>query len=366
MKKITFDESGNTGANLLDKDQPVFVLASVEDVKEIRNIVPENNQELKFSRMRRSAKGRQHILKILNHEELTTDRIILSGFHKRFMIITKIVDLLYEPLAYINGVDLYERGANIALSNLLYYNLPLCIGQDLFEQILNIFVDLVRNYNNGSLDKFYSIINEAYSVTDEECLKPELGTLLNTRSIAEKHGAQFYSNSLDPAIPGFVNHASKWTGLFQEPFEIIHDASKPLENEQLILEAMMSITEESELMGYDRRKMNFPISATGINFVDSTNVKSVQIVDIIASSAGYVLKMSLKEKNSTFVSELLETNVLSSQMLPVWPMPKVTPEELGTNQSSPKKDINEYVGKYIKKRLGNIPPIGKRKNMDNN
>ncbi len=53
---IAFDESGNTGSDLLDKEQPVFVLASVKltagQAKELKSIFKTNSSELKFNRLK--------------------------------------------------------------------------------------------------------------------------------------------------------------------------------------------------------------------------------------------------------------------------------------------------------------------------
>ena len=63
---VAFDESGNSGANLLDSEQPVFVLASVHiSDDEAANLIDTKSDEVKFSKLRRSATGKRKILKIL-------------------------------------------------------------------------------------------------------------------------------------------------------------------------------------------------------------------------------------------------------------------------------------------------------------
>lgn len=108
---IAFDESGNSGGNLLDSEQPVFVLASVHLADDAaKEVVGRDAKELKFARLRRSAQGRKRILDILNSPALGAERVLVSGIHKHFMIITKMVDLLVEPLMHTTGFDLYNRG----------------------------------------------------------------------------------------------------------------------------------------------------------------------------------------------------------------------------------------------------------------
>ena len=137
---VAFDESGNSGANLLDSEQPVFVLSSVHFTDdEAGNLIETNSDEMKFSKLKRSSKGKRKIINILNSELLNDDIVLVSAVHKRFMVITKMVDLLIEPMLYKSGFDLYERGANIAMANMLYFCMPAFIGSEAFEAIQTAF-----------------------------------------------------------------------------------------------------------------------------------------------------------------------------------------------------------------------------------
>lgn len=62
IQTIYFDESGNTGSNLIDLDQPVFTLASCTFSKEISEqllklIDSKSTQEVHFKNLRRRKSG---------------------------------------------------------------------------------------------------------------------------------------------------------------------------------------------------------------------------------------------------------------------------------------------------------------------
>jgi|SRR6266852_5378374 len=119
MHEIALDEAGNTGADLLNSEQPVFVLASVSLSREKADTILEGirtgqTRELKFARLKKSESGRRRIIRFLAAPELNTSNVITTFIHKRFMIVTKIVDLLVESLAHEDGLDLYKDGATIA------------------------------------------------------------------------------------------------------------------------------------------------------------------------------------------------------------------------------------------------------------
>ena len=357
---VAFDESGNSGGNLLDSEQPVFVLASVHvtDDETVKLIEP-HSDEMKFSKLKRSFKGRRKILDILNTDLLSDDKVLISGFHKPFMVITKMVDLLIEPMLYESGIDLYERGANIAMANMLFFTMPVFIGRDSFESIQSAFVEMVRFSSSAAAERFFELIYEARSDLKHSEFAQELDMLLATQSEVRKSLRKWDGSDLDPAIPAFVEHGSIWTSRLKTEFSILHDSSKPIQQQQLILEAMMSTSEEPVSIGYDRRKMAFPIMATGIEFHDSSLVPQIQLADIIASSAAYCLRASLGTQIDTFAHELQRTKILSGNFRPVWPEVKVTPDDLGTNKVGG-IDANNYIGEYVSKRLGGIPPKGER------
>lgn len=361
VPRIAFDEAGNTGANLLDKDQPIFVLASVLVTPEIAAI-GSCEKELKFSKLRHSTDGRRLILDVLNNDALRPDSYLLSGFHKKFMAVVKIVDLLYEPLAHASGVDLYERGANLAMANLLFNALPTFTGPSLFERLLDDFVAMVRDPSNQKVGKFYTTAESAYRAASADDLKSELGALLATRVVVETDRSSFNPNALDPAIPSFFLHASRWTGRLGVPFNIIHDDSKPIRSEQVVLEAMMSTTEPAKVIGYDRRTMSFPLTATGISLCDSATEPALQVADVIASAASYALRNSKPEDSDDFAESLLATRVLGDgNWEPVWPELKIDPVELGTEGPAPRVNPCDRIGAYVSKRLGGIPPVGQRR-----
>jgi len=358
---VAFDESGNSGANLLDSEQPVFVLASVHLSDDAtKELVGVDGKELKFARLKRSKQGRKRIVDILNSPSLGPEQVLVSGIHKPFMVITKMVDLLVEPLTHTGGIDLYARGANLGLANMWHFVMPVCIGRKRFEALKVAFVNMVRTPMYRNIDQFYSIVSDAIVHVSLADFVNDLAMLLATRRIAESYMNDWDSSDLDPAIPAFADHASMWTATLSTEFVIAHDESKPLVQQQVILEAMMSTKEETVVIGYDRRKKVFPVRANGIEFRNSSECPQIQVADIVAGAVAHSLRQAFHTKHDSFADELLSTRTLGGFFHPLWPEPKFTPEELGTDVVGG-IDANDYVGQYIACKLGGIPPKGKRK-----
>ena len=111
MHEVAFDESGNTGADLPNQQQPVFALASTCLSHEQASLILQplrtpQSREIKFSRLRRTKGGRRRIIELLSCSSLDPENTITTLFHKKYMIVTKVVDLLVENLAYEDGIDL--------------------------------------------------------------------------------------------------------------------------------------------------------------------------------------------------------------------------------------------------------------------
>lgn len=358
---VAFDEAGNSGGNLLDKEQPVFALASVHlSEDEAHSLAATVDKELKFASLKRSADGRKRILKILDSEVLQPERFFISIYHKRFTAMTKLIDMLVEPIHHQRGVDLYERGANLGLANLWYYTLPTFLGRHVFDMLIERFVLMIREPSVKTLQRFYGLVETAHRKHKKESYALDLSVILATRQVAERGLLDFDGSDLDPAVPAFAEHASKWTKRLSTAFRIVHDQSKPIANEQLLLEAMMNASEVPKEIGYDRRKMTFPFAASGIEFADSRDIVALQIADVIASSAAYYLRAAVTGTSSDLCDALGSTRVFNTEHSRVWPVPKFTPAELGTEKVGG-IEPNDHIGAYVAQRLGGIPPKGQRR-----
>src|SRR5580692_4800308 len=100
IPQVAFDESGNTGQNLLDPSQSVFVLASIylseDQAVEICHRGDLSRSEVHFKKLKKSRDGRKRIHQILQSPELRSSTVKVFAIHKSYMVVTKIVDMLVE------------------------------------------------------------------------------------------------------------------------------------------------------------------------------------------------------------------------------------------------------------------------------
>ncbi|MFA6185886.1 MAG: DUF3800 domain-containing protein [Phycisphaerae bacterium] len=349
---IAFDETGNTGQNLLDPDQPVFVLASVnlsyaETQRALEILNPKKGQEVHFASFSKSCSGKARILQFCQSDLISSDKINISVIHKGYMVVTKVVDLLIENLCYETGFDLYKNGANIGMANIFYMCIPTFCGQDNFKSFLDKFVCMIRNKDASSITEFYKSVNNLSLTCNSKLFKEMIELILATQCIIDEVITRCSVVDLDPAVPAFVNDCIAWGEQLGCEFNIVHDQSKPIEHQQEILTCLMAKDEPEIIVGYDQRKMKYPLKVHGFKLCDSNVVPQIQIADIISGTYGYVLKGRLGKKvDNNFFETIEKSKLLGLPCHPLWPSDEVTPEDLGTIGPDA-GDPNLYVGNLI-------------------
>lgn len=336
--EVHFDEAGNTGAALLDSNQPVFVLASADFTREEANELLElvrtpQTQEVKFTSLKKSEAGKRRLLTFLASPLLTPTRVKVSITHKRYMAMCKAVDLIEETLAHRAGIDLYERGANIAIANLHYYVTPVFCGEARFDLFLSTFVQMVRTPTIDTKDAFFESVRALY----ENCSRPQHRSSFAPYLIAEREidyildGVNYLA--LDPAMGAVFDQLSRWGTQLGHEFLAIHDVSKPVAAERTTLEAMMNPAATPTLIGYDRRRFEFPLKARTLNFADSRDLPQLQVVDLLAGATAYFASAVALSVQDELAEQLDRAGIQRFTVNAIWPAPNVTPQALGTNET---------------------------------
>jgi hypothetical protein len=337
IRTVVFDESGNTGADLVVSDQPSFVLSSCDFSKDecqtLLNIVltPQTG-EPKLSRIKKSNAGRRRIVEFISSDLINKDRVKVFYIHKEYMALTKVVDLLIENVAHLTGFDLYKKGVNIAMSNMLHYCISAFCGDELKREMLSAFVIMFREKTPASIGKFYSLNEKMIEVSKRHDFFSSLAPIRMSAEIIHEVLQGNDVTALDPAIPGLFSLCSEWGRQYGAEFEILHDHSKPISKEQPNLECLMNPDAQQELVGYDRRQMELPLRCREIKFGDSKVDIRLQVADLIASTCNYWARGLINKNMQDVLWEELNKLDLSSIAAGVlWPSTDVSPAELGTD-----------------------------------
>ena len=334
---IYLDESGNTGSNLLDTNQPVFTLASCmfsnEESQKLLELVDSNSpHEAHFKNLRRRKSGQDGIVRLMSNKLVDLKNVKISIFLKEFMITAKIVDILIEHVMHLKGEDLYLNGRNIALSNMLYYCLPTFFDSDLVQSMYQCFVIMIREQDQESIDNFYQSVENVRKSSSDDKYNGNVDLILDTKIFVYDALKNIDKSCLDPSIPSLFSHCVLWGEAYPKGFHIIHDDSHSIEKQRLLFAQFMDWTQAEVELGYDRRKYKLPLKGKSFKLASSDQHSQLQVSDIIASSFSYWAAGVSRGEEEDYL--FLELNKLNLDRFighnKIWPTKDVTPEDLGT------------------------------------
>lgn len=327
---ISFDESGNTGQDLLNKDQKVFVLSSVRfDNVEIETLTSlfKTASEIHFKNLKNSQYGRDKIIEFINHELITENNIICSVSNKEYVVVAQIVDQLIETFFHKKGVDIYQYGTNLTYTNCIYYFGNHFWNKELYLKFLNLFVAMIRNKDSESIVNFYQSAYDLYNSGREDYYQILEPILESQRYIKEIINA-VTKYTLDVTLSSFMVLCDKWYKSINTKVNIIFDNSKQIEYYQDYITFCRNICATNTEVGFGSRKMTFPAQIEKMELVDSSDNLSVQFADLVASTIAFVYN-NQNINQSPFVEKIKQSRLFNLKNYhTLWPEPKITPEDL--------------------------------------
>jgi hypothetical protein len=327
---IYIDEAGNTGQDLMNLDQIVFVLASNSfSAGEINTLTSlfEDKTELHFKKLKNSVNGRKSIIQFLNHSLVTEERIICSTIHKEYATVAQIVDQIIEPVLYDNDIDIYQYGQNIAMSNFIIHFGNFFWDKKSYKAMLHSFIEMMRKKTEISISEFYKNAKELFNSA-----KSKERRLLQPILDSEKQIANILNNvdkfTIDLTLSSFYILSDLWHKKTNKQLNIFQDSSKQIEHYQEYIYFTKTLKIPKQEIGFGSRKMTFPTQINKIELVDSQNNLGVQISDLIASSLAFMYS-NKNEKQKKLVEEIQKSKLVQlSNYHTVWPNADVTPEDV--------------------------------------
>lgn len=349
MRKVFFDESGNTGQNLIDEADPIFVLAScslkVDEEKEGLSYFQQfKGPELKFSRIRKTAAGQKAVLAFLASAQVTSNTAAVFVIHKPFMVVTKYCDLVLEPSFRQAGIDFYKRGTNIATANLLATTMPVFLNPTTWSNFLSLFVRVVRERTSSLFSEWQKLAELIFAHLEHA--EPESADFFAPVFLMGDSSELFEGlgdNELDPLVPAYYVIVDHWGKYLGDVYEVIADESKVLARERGRLLTLSESNLKPFSAGYDRRKMDFPLKASEIVGVDSTDYRQVQLADILCGAIASAAKAQTKGvlRSGTFAYDVFELCYSKGLIVGgLWPNHEVDPKDLKTDIVPGPNEVN--------------------------
>lgn len=316
------DEAGNTGSNICNEDQTIFVLSTIsfsdEELDSIRKDIL-YNKEMHFVDMKKSKNGRDIIKKILSLDIINEEHVQYEYIDKQFCIYAQIVDMTIEPVFHsILRYNFYKNKYNIKIANLFYIFMLKHKNKNLVKEYLQSFEDMMRQQTDDYINKFYDK-NEALIVSADtnDDLKIILQFIQMSKNIKDAVIPYGDKYCLDTTLTSFINLVNYWSTKHNSKLNIITDNSKQLKDKETIIKELTSIKHET-IVGHGSRKHKYPLAIDSFTMVDSSNNFGVQLADIIASAVAFCINNKSK-KYERFQKELCDSNILKIRCLNIMP-----------------------------------------------
>ncbi|MEI3652429.1 MAG: DUF3800 domain-containing protein [Dolichospermum lemmermannii FEM_B0920] len=335
MPTIFLDECGYTGSNLLDLEQPIFSLASLncseETCKEIKQrfFSKVQAEELKYTKLSKLSSQQKMLLNFFHELAKNPELVKFSIAHKQYVLVTKMVDIIVEPAAYKDGIDLYDKGGTIGLSNLLYYVLPTIGGIDFFERLLKRFQDMMKYRTPKSYQDFFELIIQAnYPESLNGVMAFFIAGYINV-------GTEILNDpdNLNITVTCTLSLMSDWRKNISEEITLFHDSSSEMAKNRDIWDALVNPNLLPIELGYDCRKFSLPIGVKETCPKNSKDWAGLQLADLLAGGVTQYFKWLNEGQNpeNQFCRKLAETQLFDVSRIPrIWPEKKFTLQELGT------------------------------------
>jgi Protein of unknown function (DUF3800) len=371
--EIFIDESGYTGERQLDSEQPVFVLSSINlDDETATKLHAEHftgvqAKELKHSELAKRPSGQKRILNFIRSlasMNSASKRPVATAFaaHKKFELLTLIVDLWVEPTMRRDGVDMYERGGHIGFSNVAFYVLSLC--PEFFGELLRRFEIMMRERTREAYQNFWNFVYRAYYNPREISPDGRVHNMIRDiivcfmagqNALGPQHLLSLPDHCLDVAFSTVTLTADFWHEHAGESFLLTLDESKYFAEAKWIWDALTRHDLPSATFrGSGNVNIHYPLNIKGTRAASSKDILQLQLADVVAGAVARFCASRIDPTfRSSYTDALLDVGIRSLFIGGVWPSTKVTPKEMGTEGMS--GDHLDYLATQLRKRRREEP-----------
>lgn len=329
--RIFIDESGFTGEDLANPDQPVFVLASTlaDDTvcAELRDKVfaGVRAMELKHSSLAKTESGRRRILEFLRTIR-GAGTFAVWVVHKEFCLLSKLVDLWLESALYESGIDFYDRGANLGFCNMAWFCLRTFESQAFLTTHLARFQHMVRTRTRESYDTFWGGLHKSTRSCRKESKEILSYFLLSERQLGYQRLTALPERTLDICLTSALQTLGHWRSKTTEDFRVVHDSSSNMAREKWMWDAITSHHFPSFRVGPTDFLVEYPLRVADTAFADSAAHMQLQLADLVAGAAAAWARSRISQAHlSKYVKSLEGVGIEEHLIGGIWPSPNVEP-----------------------------------------
>jgi hypothetical protein len=335
---IYFDESGFTGYNLLDTNQPFFTVASSSIEPKVaeelmRKALPNYMaEEFKFNNIVGSKNQRALKSLWINLQSYHND-IFLYAVNKKFVSFLKVVDFLVEPNITKAGYDFYADDFCRKYANFLYCAFKYISKQDLYDSVVVAYSKFSRDPSIESLETLMSELKYIYDKAEFE-VKPFVGELFTgAKNLPNNSDMDSFKSTNDIQLTVMLAIIGHWRQKNKEDFIVKHDSSSNFLRNRELWDTITRTDAPAWIHPISNGgSVEFPLRVIETQSVDSKDNYSIQLCDLIAGFACQLVR--LKSTNITdhpiieIATESGFENIMCNMISPGSEFPEFPPKRL--------------------------------------
>ena len=295
IQTFYFDESGFTGNDLLNTDQPVFVYAGIamdeerasdihdEAISRFRIKAP----ELKGAGLLRSRRGRDAISWILS-ESAEHSRIMVAN--KEYALAGKFFEYIFEPVLASHSTLFYGIDFHKFIATVLHVSAQ--AGDRDAADILRGFAALMRSKDSERLETVLRVLDQldqsnpiakivTFAICNRKLIEDEIESVAQSGLVANW--------PLELSMTALHWLLASWGEQF-EVLDVYCDSSKPIQAGEEFFRTSIGREDKAYIRFGSQPTPSFIYNLAGpITLVDSKESPGIQIADVLSSSLVYAL-----------------------------------------------------------------------------
>ncbi|WP_297207727.1 DUF3800 domain-containing protein [uncultured Brachyspira sp.] len=312
MNNIYFDEAGNTGFQLLNEEQPIYILSgNTLEETESKNILEKyfsDIEKLHFVKLKKNSKGKKELINFIKKEMNSLNSYFYTSIiHKEFFLLIQILDHIIEPQMYRDGIDYYDRGFHIAFSNIMFFSLPVVCDKNILHNMYMKYLKMIRIKDEKTIKNFEEELYKLIDTCKNDDIKRFIQILTMYEDLNEYVNSES-TNSLDPSMHALVSICLYLNEKYNDGFTVCHDQSNMIYNQEDKLLFLSNKKIPNVKIGYGKFKSILPLKILNVKFLNSEESYSIKLCDIISGILFSYVRNILNEK---FDNELFNDEIKS-------------------------------------------------------
>lgn len=301
MLTVYVDESGFTGGDLINVDQPFMALSAVfigeDEAKELcdRHFARVQAKELKHASLSKRPTYHPALLAV-QRECLERFGAISYVVDKRYMCVLKLLDDCVEPAWHANGFDFYTNGSHIGLASLITVTAPVFWGKGRLEELLLLYQAAVREKTDCAI---HALRECAHRLTTLKLGEFFLPLAHNHPAIVNEIRSDGSSDIAASLMFGLLSKIEEYT---TDGYEMIHDPSPGMTEYYGMIEVLRK-TPAQHFHISSLCQITYPLKLSSVREGDSKTLRGLQLADLVAG--GIVTAVRPKPALATYGAKVL-------------------------------------------------------------